>query len=343
MKRTFLFSIFIILISGSVFLTVGCSKDADVPEILNVYCYDSFSSDWGPGPMIAEDFTAETGIEVVYHAPGDAVTVLNQLILEEGRSPADVVVGLDNSLLERAMESDLLTAYESPALSGVDESLIFDPGYFLLPYDYGHFAINYDSAVLENPPTSLEELTDSEYADSLVLMDPRTSTPGLGFLLWTVAVYGEDWPEYWERLKPSILTIADGWSQGYALFTSGEAPMVLSYGTSPAYHAEYEDTDRYRAAEFSDGHIAQIEGVGILKSTAYPEAARTFVDFMLGSSAQYSLAMANIMLPVTDAVELPESFDLALRPALVVEIPGGAPSAAETEAVITRWTEVFSR
>ena len=105
---------------------------------------------------MAEAFTEATGIEVVYHAPGDAVTVLNQLILEEGRSPADVIIGLDNSLLERALESGILSAYKSPALDRVDPALIFDPGYRLLPYDYGHFAINYDSAVLPEPPTSLK-------------------------------------------------------------------------------------------------------------------------------------------------------------------------------------------
>ncbi len=346
MKRTCLILIVFTLVTG--FAAAMAASDSTAiesvePATLNVYCYDSFASEWGPGLLIAEEFTAETGIEIVYHAPGDAVTVLNQLILEEGNSPADVVIGLDSSLLERALESDLLTAYESPALSKVNENLIFDSSYKLLPYDYGHFAIVYDSVALTEVPGSLEDLTKAEYEDSLVLMDPRTSTPGLGFLLWTVAVYGDEWPSYWERLMPSILTIADGWSQGYALFTAGEAPMVLSYGTSPVYHLMWEETEQFKTAEFSDGHVAQIEGMGILKSTKNQKAAEAFIDFMLSSTAQLNLATANIMLPVVDDVELPESFDIALRPSKVLELPEGVLSAAETEAIISRWTEVFSR
>ena len=340
MNRTFFrIIVFTLMLISVTFLGAESAPESDMEDVLNVYCYDSFSGEWGPGPIIAEAFTAETGIGIVFHAPGDAVTVLNQLILEQGASAADVLVGMDNSLLQRVLEADLLEPYESPALAAVDPALIFDETFHLLPYDYGHFAINYDSAVISDPPASLEDLTAPEYEGQLVLMDPRTSTPGLGFLLWTVAVYGDDWPAYWERLKPSILTVADGWSTGYALYTAGEAPLVLSYGSSPAYHGEYEGTDRYRAAEFTDGHVAQIEGMGILRTTANRGAAEAFIDFMLGPAAQEAFAMANIMLPVTDEVALPASFDLALRPGKVVD--AGIYSDAETEAIIARWTEVF--
>ena len=189
---------------------------------------------------------------------------------------------------------------------------------------------------MDNPPASLEELTSDEYREQLILMDPRTSTPGLGFLLWTAAVYGDDWPAYWHRLKPSILTVADGWSQGYALYTAGEAPMVLSYGTSPVYHVEYEKTDRYRALEFSDGHIRQIEGMGIVKGSKNRLAAEAFIDFMLGIEAQKTLAMSNIMLPVHPNTPLPPSFNSALRPRKVLEGSG-------IDGLIDQWLEVFTR
>ena len=123
----------------------------------------------------------------------------------------------------------------------------------------------------------------------------------------------------------------------------GEAPLVLSYGTSPAYHAEYEETDRFRAAEFSDGHVVQIEGVGILKSSAQRDAAEAFVDIMLSPLAQKAFAMTNVMLPVTDDVSLPESFNLAIHPARVLNTDGASLNSAETEEIIARWTEVFSR
>ena len=118
--------------------------------------------------------------------------------------------------------------------------LIFDDSFHAVPFDYGYFAINYNSSVVSNPPASLEDLTKPEFEDSLILMDPRTSSPGLGFFLWTVEVYGNAFTDYWERLMPSVLTITDGWDSGYGLYTAGEAPLVLSYTTSPPYHVEYE-------------------------------------------------------------------------------------------------------
>ena len=192
----------------------GGAADADEAQVLSVYCYDSFSSEWGPGPVIAEAFTAASGIQVVLNAPGDAVTVLNQLILEKEDSGADVVVGLDDALLDRALKAGVLEPYKAAGLSGVDDELIFDKSYHLLPYDYGHFAINFDTAANLEAPGSLEELADARYADRLIIMDPRTSTPGLGFFLWTAAVYGDEWPEYWRRLRPNILTVADGVESG---------------------------------------------------------------------------------------------------------------------------------
>lgn len=310
------------------------------PRVLSVYCYDSFSSEWGPGPIIAAAFTEATGIEILLNAPGDGVTVLNQLILEKDDPRADVVVGLDDALLDRALTAGVLEPYEAAGLENVDDALIFDRGYHLLPYDYGHFAINFDTASSLTPPGSLEELTGLEYADRLIVMDPRTSTPGLGFFLWTAAVYGEDWPDYWRRLRPNILTVADGWSQGYALYTAGEAPLVVSYGTSPVYHLEYEESERFAALEFSDGHVRQIEGMGIVKGTAARRSAEEFIEFMLGEEAQKALATANIMLPVNSRTELPESFGAALRPGEVLDVRGLG-SARRIEGMIREWVEVF--
>lgn len=345
MKRTRFFRsiVFFLVLLTAFSLSAGGSVDESDRRILKVYCYDSFSSEWGPGPAIAEAFFEQTGISVEYHAPGDAVTVLNQLILEKGKSSADVVIGLDNSLLSRTLDAGILEPYKSPGLSEVPEELIFDKSYTMTPFDYGHFAICYDSEILPVPPGSLEDLTSEQYADSLVLMDPRTSSPGLGFLLWTVAAYGDNWVDYWNRLKPSILTVTDGWSQGYTLFTAGEAPMVLSYGTSPVYHSEYEGTNRYRAAEFSDGHVVQIEGMGISTGTENREAAEAFIDFMLTEEAQRSVAMSNIMLPVNANLELPESFGIAMVPGRTISGFEGAPDSNEIEELIDLWTEVFSR
>ena len=342
MKPTRIFllvgAVFFMLLSHSLF-AAGNSEE-EQGKTLIVYCYDSFSSEWGAGPQIAESFLKETGINLIYNAPGDSITVLNQLILEKKSPMGDVVVGLDSSLLERTLEAEILDTYDSPALINVPSELIFDKSYHLLPYDYGHFAICYDSESLEIPPVSLEDLTSEKYSDSLILMDPRTSTPGLGFLLWTEAVYGDKWPEYWMRLKPSILTITQGWSQGYTLFTAGEAPMVLSYGTSPVYHAEYEGSRRYKAAGFSGGNPLQVEGMGIIKGTKNRREAEIFIDFMLDEESQKTLALSNIMFPANSKVILPESFDTALRPKKSLQI---TETSDDLNELINRWTEVFSR
>jgi len=336
MRRTLSFFLLVVFCQ---FLFSNGNRDAG--RKLVVYTYDSFSSEWGPGPAIAAAFLEETGIAIEFNAPGDAITTLNQLILEKDRSRADVVIGLDNSLLSRVLDADILEPYKSPLLDFLPPEYVFDKSNLLIPYDYGHFTICYDSQLLEIPPTSLEDLTSRDYAKSLVLMDPRTSTPGLGFLLWTIAAYGNSWADYWERLKPSILTIANGWSQGYTLLVAGEAPMALSYGTSPVYHAEYEGSERYKAAEFSDGHLMQIEGMGIVKGSKMRREAELLIDFMLGEFSQKTLAMKNIMLPVMKNVPLPASFESALRPSKTIH--GLNADTEELLSIIDSWTEIFSR
>ena len=337
MKRTHIFFLLLIAFCQPLF----SKGEEDAGSKLVIYTYDSFSSEWGPGPAIAAAFLEETGIAIEFNAPGDAITTLNQLIRD--RSRADLVIGLDNSLLSRAIEADILEPYETPLLELLPSEYVFDKSNRLIPYDYGHFAICYDSQSLQTPPSSLEDLASEDYAKSLVLMDPRTSTPGLGFLLWTIAVYENQWLDYWERLRPSILTIASGWSQGYTLLVTGEAPMVLSYGTSPVYHVEYEESTRYKAAEFSDGHLMQIESMGIVKGTKMRLEAELFIDFMLGEFSQKTLAMNNIMLPVMKNVPLPASFEAALRPRKIVSGSHLMANTKELQSIIDSWTEIFSR
>lgn len=339
MKKNHIIFVLLVFVSLSIFARGTGDQN---PEILKVYCYDSFSSEWGPGPIIAERFTESTGIQVEFHAPGDAVSVLNQLILEKNHPVADVVVGIDDSLVSRALEEGVLQPYRSAKIDNIPSELIFDETYQLLPYDYGHFSINYDSLKITNPPTSLEELAEKRFENQLILMDPRTSTPGLGFLLWTISVYGDTWQDYWTRLQPSILTITDGWSEAYALYTAGEAALVLSYGSSPFYHKEYEDTDQYRSAEFSEGHVRQIEGMGIVAGSGNVGAAQQFIDFMLENESQETLLMSNIMIPVIEGIELPESFDIAMIPESTVDVSRYR-QRDNLDEIVNQWVEIFSR
>lgn len=294
-------------------LLLSCAKKEEAE--LTVYTYDSFVADWGAGPKLGQLFEKETGIKVKFVSKGDGGQVLSAAILEKKDPKADILLGLDNQLGPKALEAELLRPYEAKGLGGLAPWLRFDPSKRLTPFDYGHFAIIWDSAKLKNPPASLEALTGPEYAKKLILMDPRTSTPGLGFLAWTKAVYGPAWKDYWKRLAPSILTMTPGWDTGYGLFTSGEAPLVISYATSPAYHLENDKTERYKALEFPEGHPVQIEAAGILKGARHPRNAELFLDFLLSPEAQAELPLTQYMYPVTPGTKLPASFSLALVPA----------------------------
>jgi thiamine transport system substrate-binding protein len=333
MKRFVFFSI--LFLGFSLLTFVGC-KNIAAPETgrVVIWTYDTFTSEWGPGPEIAKRFLAKTGLEIEWVNHGDAGELLAKLLLEgEG---ADVILGLDQNLAERALASGLFESYKSENYAAIFPHLVIDPSYSLVPFDYSYFSICYDSEKVKTPPASLEDLTKAEFSGKLILLDPRTSSPGLGFLAWTQAVYGAAWQDYWKRLSPSILTIAEGWSSGYGLFTAGEAPLVLSYTTSPGYHLEYEDEERYRAAVFAAGHPVQIELAGILKNAPNPPGARRFLDFLAGADFQETIPLGNWMYPVID-LPLPASFLLCPKPAVTLN------PKAPTQDDLNEWVKIVSQ
>lgn len=317
------------------------ASGAEAQELV-VYTYDSFVSEWGPGPKVIPKFEQQYGAKVNLVSVGDAGQVLNRAILEKDRPQADIVVGIDNNLLARAREEEILQAYRSPNLQRVPPELRFDETDSVTPFDYGWFAFVYDSQALADPPGSLEELADPRFRGKVLLEDPRTSSPGLGFLLWTITVYGDRYLEYWERLRPNILTITEGWDTAYGMFTSGEAPLVLSYTTSPAYHVEFEGTTRYRAALFQEGHYLQVEGMGILKGAPHPDLARRFIDFVLTEQFQAEIPLTNWMYPVDPTVKLPDSFAHAPRPERTLSL-AAAQIRRSQERWIGDWVRSVSR
>jgi len=327
---------------GALAAPLSAAPKAEKEQALVIYAYDSFVSEWGPAGKVIPRFEAQAGVKVTVISAGDAGQVLSRAILEKADPRADLIIGIDNSLLARAQEEKVLEPYRSPNLGLVPRELQFDPSHSVTPMDYGYFAVVYDSQKLPDPPASLEDLASPRFRGKLILQDPRTSSPGLGFLLWTIAVYGEQWQEYWRRLQPSILTVTDGWDAAYGMFTSGEAPLVLSYTTSPAYHLENEKTERYRAAVFPEGHYLQVEGVGLLKGAKHPALARAFIDFLLTESFQSELALTNWMYPVNPAVRLPDSFRLAPRPAKSLSLPA-ARIRGNLEQWLSQWARLMSR
>ena len=287
---------------------------AHAKEIMTVYTYESFTADWGPGPKIKTAFEKTCDCEVNWVALGDGVAMLNRLKLEGIDTKADVVLGLDTNITDEARALDIFGKH------GIDVTRAKVPGGWtdqeFLPYDYGHFAVVYNSETLKNPPKSLDELVNGDPSQKIILEDPRTSTPGLGFMLWMKTVYGDKAADAWKKLKPRILTTAPGWSEAYALFTKGEAPMVFSYVTSPAYHIVEEKTDKYKAANFSEGHYLQIEVAGLIEGSKEHALAQKFLDFILTPDFQNEIPTTNWMMPAgATTVALPEAFNTLVKPA----------------------------
>ncbi len=293
-------------------LALAVSFSAVAAEnFLTVYTYDSFASDWGPGPAIEKAFEAECGCDLKFVALDDGVSILNRLRLEGASTQADIVLGLDNNLIEEAKNTGLLDMH------GIDTALLSVPGGWkdetFVPYDYGYFAFVYNKQKLVNPPKSLKELVEQRDDLKVIYQDPRTSTPGQGLLLWMKSVYGDKAAEAWKQLADRTVTVTKGWSEAYSMFLKGESDLVLSYTTSPAYHLIAENDDNYAAADFAEGHYIQVEVAAKVKGGQNPELADQFMRFMLSDTFQSAMPTGNWMYPVTD-VALPKGFDTLTVP-----------------------------
>ena len=310
---------------------------ADTP-VLHVLTYDSFASDWGPGPQVESAFEAECGCDLVFDTAGDGAAVLARLMLEGARTDADVVLGLDTNLTAQATQSGLFAPHgQTPALDlPVDWS---DP--LFVPFDWGWFAFVYDKENVSNPPQSLAELAESDL--SLVIEDPRSSTPGLGLLLWVKSVYGDDAPAAWDALNDQIVTVTKGWTEAYGMFLEGEADMVLSYTTSPAYHLIAEDDDSKAALAFAEGNYLQVEVAAKLAASDQPELADAFLAFMLSDGFQGVIPTTNWMYPaVTPEAGLPEGFETLVQPETSL-IVLGAEAEALRDVALDEWLTAASR
>jgi len=285
---------------------------------LTVYTYESFNAEWGPGPIIKAGFEEQCGdCTLEFVSLDSSAGILNRVQLEGENTRADVVLGLDTNLMAIAEDTGLL------AESGIDTDGLTLPVEWtsetFVPFDYGYFAFIYDTEALSTPPTSFEELINAPEDVKIIIQDPRTSTPGLGLLLWLKSVYGDDAAEKWAALQPRILTVTKGWSESYfSLFMNGEAPMVLSYSTSPGYHMEIDKTDRYQAAAFDEGHYLQVEVGALLKRSPNQELGREFLNYLISVEAQSALPLTNVMYPVVELGDaLPPSFNKLITPASI--------------------------
>lgn len=269
----------------------------DAPT-LTIYTYDAFAADWGPGPALKSGFEASCNCTVRFVAADSSIGALRRVQLEGATTEADLIVGLDTAIAGEARATGLF-ADHGLDLSGLNLPEAWTDQQFV-PVDYAHFAFVYNSDKTAAPPKSFEELIALPESFKIVIQDPRSSTPGLGLVLWVKAAYGDRAPEIWKGLKPHILTVTRDWSEAYNLFLKGEADMALSYTTSPAYHIVEEDKTNIHAAIFTEGHFPQIEVAGVLKSSKHQELARQFLAYLDSSAGQKIIPTTNWMFPVID-------------------------------------------
>ena len=303
--------------------------------VLTVLAYDSFIAEWGPGPVIEAAFEAECGCDLQFVTAGDGAALLARLQLEGETTDADVVLGLDANLIAAARETGLFAAHGAAPTLDLPVDWTDDT---FLPFDWGWFAV---VGRTDGPaPTSFRELAESDA--TLVIEDPRSSTPGLGLVLWIEAAYGEEAPAVWGALRDNIVTVTTGWSEAYGLFLEGEADLVLSYTTSPAYHLIAEEDAGYVALPFEEGHYLQVEVAGKVASTDQSGLADRFLAFMLTEGFQAAIPTGNWMYPaVTPAAGLPEGFE-SVRPETTLYLASEEAEALRGPAV-ERWRTALSQ
>ena len=295
---------------GALIIASSFTAQAAEKPVLTVYTYDSFVSEWGPGPQLKSAFEAQCNCTLEFIAAEDGVSILNRARIEQANTKADVLLGLDNGLMDETVDLNLVQPHRVDTAS-LTPDLAWTQRHFV-PFDYGYFAFVYDSNKIDTPVQSFEALLNSQA--TVIYQDPRTSTPGQGLMTWVNKLYGDDAVDAWTRLSDNTVTVTKGWWEAYSMFLEGGADYVLSYTTSPAYHVIAEDNNQYKAAEFTEGHVAQVEVAAISAYSDQVELANEFLSFLISQDAQAILPVTNWMLPVVDNIELPSAFDQLVTP-----------------------------
>ncbi len=302
-------------------VTPTATKAPAAGRTITVMTHDSFSV----SESVVEAFQKRCSCQVRFLKSGDAGLALNKAILAKGNPLADVFYGVDNSFLSRALAADIFEPYASPALANIPAELKLDASNRLLPVDFGYVVLNYDKKYFADNnipiPQDLRDLTKPMYSGLVVVENPATSSPGMSFLLTTVAAFGETgsytYLDFWRDMRKNKVVVADGWEDAYyGQFSGGSGqgdhPLVVSYATSPAAEVYFADP---HPAESPTGNILpagqtfrQIEFVGILKDTPNRDLAEQWVDFMLGETFQADIPLQMWVYPARTGTPLPEVF-----------------------------------
>jgi len=301
-------------------------------------------------------FEKETGLKLRILQTGDAGAALNRALLTAGKPEGDAFFGIDNNLLTRALSANLLVPYRPPALAKVDPQLDLDPTHRLTPIDHSDVCLVYDRAWFSKhavaPPRSLEQLTLPRYRGLTVVENPATSTPGLAFVLATIARLGPDgWKGYWQQLRANKVLVSDGWEDAYnAQFSGssshkGKRPIVVSYSTDPAAEVYFagKPLKESPVAVVRGTCFRQIEFAGVLRGANNPEGAQKLIDFLLSPRFQAGMPLTMFVLPARTGVPLPPVFrrfpPVASRP---LQLPAKA-IGANRDRWIREWASIVIR
>ena len=338
------------VVAAAVLVGAGCGG-GDAPTEVVLVTHDSFAVSKG----VRQAFEKQSGLSLRILQAGDANEALNRALLTAGDPQGDVIFGIDDSVLSRALEGDLLEEYVSPELAALEPDF-GEPDPHVTPVDHGEVCLNVDRAWFAEhgiaPPTSLADRRLARYRNLLVVENPATSSPGLAFLLATVATFGDPgWQAYWRDLRANGVLAVDGWEEAYTQQFSGAAgspgkrPIVVSYATSPAAEVIFASKPLQTSptAAVEDGCYRQVEYAGILRGARNEDGGKQLIDFMLSERFQADVPGSMFVYPVRDAVELPEAFvEHAVAPADPLQLPAERIDR-NRDRWVDRWTELVVR
>jgi len=340
----------LVAVLGAGLVLAGCAQGSEPQTAapsggtVRLLTHDSFAV----SESLISEFTQRTGYDLQIVTAGDAGSMVAGAILAAGQPTADVMFGVDNTLMARAVDAGVFDAYASPQAASLDPALV-PPGGMLTPIDYGDVCVNIDDAWFASkgiaPPATLEDLADPRYRGLLVVEDPATSSPGLAFLLATIARSPQQWQDYWARLLANDVKVAASWSDAYlGDFTAGggngDRPLVVSYATSPPAQIVYAadpKPEKPTTSVMTDGCYRQVEYAGILTGAANPEGARAVVDWLASASVQADVPLSMFVFPARTGTPLPEVFT-----AFAAEVPDPAQlPASDVAANLDDWLKAW--
>ena len=341
----------LLLAVAAVVALTGCGGEEKAPNEVVLVTHDSFAM----SKPVRTAFERETGLKLRILQSGDAGEALNKALLTAGNPQGDVFFGVDNNLLTRALEHDLFEPYTSPELAHVPRDFVLDSEHRVTPIDHGEVCLNYDKVWFREhhirPPESFEDLAELRYQNLLVVENPATSTPGLAFLLATVAHFGFDgWQDYWRELKANGVLVVDGWEEAYTVRFSGSSgkgqrPIVVSYASSPPAEVVFAGKPLKEAptAVVSSTCFRQVELAGVLRGARNEEGGRKLIDFMLTPTFQRDVPLSMFVFPVREGVRLPNVFaKYAVAPQSPLDLPTNV-IGANRDAWIHEWTGIALR